>query len=387
MRNIILFDPIKARQELLPLTYTRPVAMIRFGITTMLEKWQRAIEGTYSFETQDYLSIKYPLTLSPDGDDTHIAANICPDPELVDAILALRPEESLITGDGTTIAYRGNGEGDKICYNGSPLAINRIWEIFMLNDEALRRDFTALTADRRSQQLSDSCRLIGDPANLFIEEGAVVEGAIINVAKGPVYIGRHAEIMEGACLRGPIALCEHSVINMGAKIYGATTLGPHCKVGGELNNVVMTGYSNKAHDGFLGNAVIGEWCNLGAGCTASNLKNTYGSIKLWSIAEDRFIKTGLQFCGLIMGDHSKAGINTMFNTATMVGVGVNFYGPGFPRTYLPSFTQGSTAGMHDMDMDAFFETASKVMARRDISLTEIDKEILLTLRQRLFDVS
>ena len=186
MRNIILFDPIKARQELLPLTYTRPVAMIRFGITTMLEKWQRAIEGTYSFETQDYLSIKYPLTLSPDGDDTHIAANICPDPELVDAILALRPEESLITGDGTTIAYRGNGEGDKICYNGSPLAINRIWEIFMLNDEALRRDFTALTADRRSQQLSDSCRLIGDPANLFIEEGAVVEGAIINVAKGPV---------------------------------------------------------------------------------------------------------------------------------------------------------------------------------------------------------
>ena len=207
------------------------------------------------------------------------------------------------------------------------------------------------------------------------------------MAKGPVYIGQDAEIMEGACLRGPIALCEHAVINMGAKIYGATTIGPHCKVGGEINNVVMTGYSNKAHDGFLGNAVIGEWCNLGAGCTASNLKNTYGSIKLWSISEERFVRTGLQFCGLIMGDHSKAGINTMFNTATVVGVGVNFYGPGFPRTYLTSFTQGSTAGMHDMDMDAFFDTASKVMARRNIPLTEIDREILITLRQQLLDIS
>ncbi len=386
MRNIILFDPAKARQELLPLTFTRPVAMIRFGITTIMEKWQRAIEGTCSFDTQDYLSIKYPLVLSPDGDDLHIAANICPDEKLIDAILSLDPEASLLLNN-ETIAYRGNGEGDSVTYTGSPLALNHIWDLFMLNDEALRRDFSSLTAGRESQPLSDSCRLIGDPANLFIEKGASVEGAIINVAKGPVYIGQDAEIMEGACLRGPIALCEHAVIKMGAKIYGATTLGPHCKVGGEINNVVMTGYSNKAHDGFLGNAVIGEWCNLGAGCTASNLKNTYGSIKLWSISEERFVRTGLQFCGLIMGDHSKAGINTMFNTATVVGVGVNFYGPGFPRTYLTSFTQGSTAGMHDMDMDAFFDTASKVMARRNIPLTEIDREILITLRQQLLDIS
>ncbi len=386
MRNIILFDPAKARQELLPLTFTRPVAMIRFGITTIMEKWQRAIEGTCSFDTQDYLSIKYPLVLSPDGDDLHIAANICPDEKLIDAILSLDPEASLLLNN-EPIAYRGNGEGDSVTYTGSPLALNHIWDLFMLNDEALRRDFSSLTAGRESQPLSDSCRLIGDPANLFIEKGASVEGAIINVAKGPVYIGQDAEIMEGACLRGPIALCEHAVINMGAKIYGATTLGPHCKVGGEINNVVMTGYSNKAHDGFLGNAVIGEWCNLGAGCTASNLKNTYGSIKLWSISEERFVRTGLQFCGLIMGDHSKAGINTMFNTATVVGVGVNFYGPGFPRTYLTSFTQGSTAGMHDMDMDAFFDTASKVMARRNIPLTEIDREILITLRQQLLDIS
>ena len=382
MQNIILFDPVKAREALLPLTYTRPVALIRHGITTMLEKWQSAIEGTYSFETQDYLSTKYPLTLSADGDDLYIAANLHPDAQLVEAIVALAPGMSLTLG-GEMIARRGTGEAGSTEYDGSPLAINHIWEVFSLNDEALRRDFTRLTAGRKSQPLSDTCTLIGDPADLFIEEGATIEGAIINVKKGPVYVGRDAEIMEGACLRGPIALCEHAVVNMGGKIYGATTLGPYCKVGGELNNVVMTGYSNKAHDGFLGNAVIGEWCNLGAGCTASNLKNTYGNIKLWSMGDCHFVKTGLQFCGLIMGDHSKAGINTMFNTATIVGVGVNFYGAGFPRTFIPSFMQGSTSGMTPVSMDAFFETAEKVMARRHVELTEIDKEILITVRDRL----
>ena len=379
MQNIILFDPVKARTDLLPLTYTRPVALIRHGITTMLEKWQRAIPGNYSFQTQDYLSIKYPLVSADEDNDLYIAANIHPDPQLTQAILALEPREQLTLG-GEVIARRGyREEGPKTEYTGTPLAINNIWDIFMLNDQAIRRDFADLTAGRTSQPLSTTCTLIGDPADLFIEEGATVEAAAINVKHGPVYIGRDAEIMEGACLRGPIALCEHAVVNMGGKIYGGTTLGPWCKAGGELNNVVMQGYSNKAHDGFLGNAVIGEWCNLGAGCTASNLKNTYGTIKLWSMGQGRFVDTGLQFCGLIMGDHSKAGINTMFNTATTVGVGVNFYGAGFPRTFIPSFTQGSTAGMKPVFMDAFFETAAKVMARRHIELTQMDKDILYSL--------
>jgi len=264
MQNIILFDPVKARTDLLPLTYTRPVALIRHGITTMLEKWQRAIPGNYSFQTQDYLSIKYPLVSADEDNDLYIAANIHPDPQLTQAILALAPGEQLTLG-GEVIARRGyREEGPKTEYTGTPLAINNIWDIFMLNDQAIRRDFADLTAGRTSQPLSTTCTLIGDPADLFIEEGATVEAAAINVKHGPVYIGRDAEIMEGACLRGPIALCEHAVVNMGGKIYGATTLGPYCKVGGELNNVVMTGYSNKAHDGFLGNAVIGEWCNLGA---------------------------------------------------------------------------------------------------------------------------
>ncbi len=381
MKNIILFDPVKVRTNMLPLTYTRPVALLRHGITTISEKWQRAIPGAYSYSTQDYLSIKYPMIEASDGDNLFIAGNIHPDAQLVEAILDLQPGESLIH-NGKTIARRGNGEpNSQKEYTAEPFAINHVYDIFMLNDEALRRDFAALTAGKKSQPLSDTNRLIGDPSQLFIEEGATVEGAILNVKKGPIYIGRDAEIMEGACLRGPIALCEHAVVNMGGKIYGATTLGPYCKVGGELNNVVMTGYSNKAHDGFLGNAVIGEWCNLGAGCTASNLKNTYAPIKLWSIAEGRFVKTGLQFCGLIMGDHSKAGINTMFNTATIVGVGVNFYSAGFPRTFIQSFTEGSTLGMRDVNMNSFFDTASRMMARRHVELTPIDKEIFIHIHE------
>ena len=382
MKNIILFDPVDARDRLLPLTLTRPVALIRHGITTISEKWQKAIPGAYSYSTQDYLSMKYPMVEATDGDNLFIAGNLHPDSKLVEAILALNIGEAL-TFNGETIARRGNGNPtSETEYDGTPFRLSNVWDIFMLNDEAIRRDFELLTAGRSSRPLSDSCRLIGDPSQLFIEEGATVECANINVSKGPVYIGRDAEVMEGACLRGPIAMCEHSVVNMGGKIYGATTLGPYCKVGGELNNVVMTGFSNKAHDGFLGNAVIGEWCNLGAGCTASNLKNTYAPIKLWSMAEGRFVKTDMQFCGLIMGDHSKAGINTMFNTATVIGVGVNFYGAGFPRTYLPSFTEGSPLGMKPVIMDRFFDTASRMMSRRHKELTPIDKEIYINIREQ-----
>ena len=382
MKNIILFDPVEARDRLLPLTLTRPVALIRHGITTISEKWQKAIPGAYSYSTQDYLSMKYPMVEASDGDNLFIAGNLHPDSKLVEAILALNIGEAL-TFNGETIARRGNGNPtSETEYDGTPFRLCNVWDIFMLNDEAIRRDFELLTAGRSSRPLSDSCRLIGDPSQLFIEEGATVECANINVSKGPVYIGRDAEVMEGACLRGPIAMCEHSVVNMGGKIYGATTLGPYCKVGGELNNVVMTGFSNKAHDGFLGNAVIGEWCNLGAGCTASNLKNTYAPIKLWSMAEGRFVKTDMQFCGLIMGDHSKAGINTMFNTATVIGVGVNFYGAGFPRTYLPSFTEGSPLGMKPVIMDRFFDTASRMMSRRHKELTPIDKEIYINIREQ-----
>jgi len=256
-----------------------------------------------------------------------------------------------------------------------PDGLYNLWDIFMKNGEKITEDFSRLTGHVKSQPLSDSCTLIGPADRLFIAEGASVEGAIINTKGGPVYIGRDAEVMEGSCLRGPIALCDNAHINMGTKVYGDTTIGPWCKVGGELNNVVMIGYSNKAHDGFLGNAVIGEWCNLGAGCVASNLKNDYTEIKLWNYPAHRFLKTGLQFCGLIMGDHSKAGINTMFNTATVVGVGVNIHGSGFPRTFIPSFSEGSTAGFTDVSMTKFLAIARRVMGRRHVELTEADESI------------
>ena len=250
----------------------------------------------------------------------------------------------------------------------------------MKNSDAIEWDFTLMTAGRQSAAPDASCRIIGDPARLFIEPGAQVTGAFINVTAGPVYIASTATVMEGSCLRGPIACCEHSQVNMGTKIYGATTIGNYCKVGGELNNVVMQGYSNKAHDGFLGNAVIGEWCNLGAGCVASNLKNDYTEIKLWNYPAHRFLRTGLQFCGLIMGDHSKAGINTMFNTATVIGVGVNIHGTGFPRNFVASFSEGSPSGYVDVSMPKFLDIARSMMARRGIELTEADIRMFDAIR-------
>ncbi len=387
MKNIILFDLPEIRQGLLPLTFTRPVALIRHGILTISEKWQRAIPGAYSYLTEDYLQAKFPMIESEDGDDLYIAGHMEPDDELVEAITSLAPGQSLEVS-GVVIAHRGSDAPDKVVYQGEkPLMIARPYDIFMTNNEALLRDYRIITRDRKSEPLSDTCTLIGNstlsdgsPA-LFIEKGATVEGAIINVKNGPVYIGRDAEVMEGSCMRGPIALCEHGVINMGSKIYGGTTIGPYCKVGGEINNAILIGYSNKAHDGFLGNAVIGEWCNLGAGCTMSNLKNTYAPIRLWNYATASFEKTKLQFCGLITGDHCKAGINTMFNTATVLGVGVNFYSAGFPRTFIPSFSEGTVQGMKRVDMDRFFDTAERMMSRRHVSLTPVDKEILIYIRE------
>lgn len=385
MENIVLFDEPQVRGNLLPITFTRPVADIRQGILTIREKWERVLPGAYSYLTQDYLRVKYPMADAPES--LFIAGHLSPDACLVEAVRGLASGEALVNG-GETLAYRGSVAGFEAKsygsvkeYDGEITAINMLYDIFMGNGDAIRRDYRLVTAGRVSAALSDTCTVVGPAVtedgtpSIFIEEGATVEGAVINVKNGPVYIGRDAEVMEGACLRGPIALCTHSVINMGTKVYPDTTIGPWCKVGGELNNVVMIGYSNKAHDGFLGNAVIGEWCNLGAGAVASNLKNDYTEIKLWNYPAHRFLKTGLQFCGLIMGDHSKAGINTMFNTATVVGVGCNIHGAGFPRNFIASFSEGGNAGFSDVQLSKFFDIARRVMARRHVDLTDTDRAI------------
>lgn len=345
--HIVLRDPEDARENLLPLSFTRPLSELRLGILTLREKWERLLPGVYSWETAPYLSPKFPRTAEPAL--YTVDSDIIPTEAFVDALI--RGEEC------------------------EPERVEHLYDLFLKNGDAIKADYRLVTAGRESMPLPESNTLIGDRSQLFIEPGAKVEGAILNTTCGPIYIGPEAEVMEGCCLRGPIAICEHATVNMGTKIYGATTIGPRCKVGGELNNVVMIGYSNKAHDGFLGNAVIGEWCNLGAGCVASNLKNDYTEIKLWNYPAHRFLKTGLQFCGLIMGDHSKAGINTMFNTATVVGVGVNIHGSGFPRNFIASFSEGGASGFTDVSLTKFYDIATRMMARRGKALTDADRDI------------
>ncbi len=381
MRNVILYDVVRVHDNLLPITYTRPVAGIRLGIETIREKWERAFPGEYSYKVSaEYLAPKFPLKEADTLDDYYIASHVCPSDELVKAIEAL-PCGCRLTVDGEEIARHGKEAEDTVEYDPIHItALRSLTDIFTLNGEALEYDFERVTAGRTSQPISRTVTIIGDSSRVFIEEGAWVEAAVLNVQNGPIYIGRNAEIMEGTLVRGPLALCHDSHINMGTRVYGASTIGPWCKVGGELSNVVMLGYSNKAHDGFLGNAVIGEWCNLGADCVASNLKNDYTEIKLWNYPAHRFLRTGLQFCGLIMADHSKAGINTMFNTATVVGVGCNIHGSGFPRNFVASFSEGGAAGFSDVAMSKFFDIARRAMARRHVELTQTDIDIFEAIR-------
>lgn len=399
MINVILYDSEAVHADMLPLSFTRPVSDFRVGIDTIAQKWQRMLPGTYSVHTAPYLREKF--TPSPTGDNHFIAANCLPSAELAQAVAALETGQALTLPDGEYVAYRGTmpmfgklieGElsPETVVFGGPCTTLHHLYDIFMHNGQAITEDYKALTAGRESRPLPPGNLLIGDPLlpdgtpALFIEEGATIMGATINVTEGPVYIGRGASLLECSCVRGPLALCDHAQVNMGAKIYAKTTIGPHCKVGGELNNVVMFGYSNKAHDGYLGNAVIGEWCNIGAGTNASNLKNDYSKIRLWNYPRRTFMRTSLQFCGLIMGDHSKAGINCMFNTATVVGVGCNIHGAGFPRPFIPSFSQGSpTSGFKDVDLEKFFDIAARVMSRRGIGLTEQDRRIF----EAIFEVA
>lgn len=395
-RNIVLFDLPGVHDQLLPLSYTRPVADFVLGTSTLREKWEEMMPGDYSYFTAPYLSEKYPMK---EADDTlFIASNIVASPELA-AALGTLPTDAALTarnteGDEVLVAFRGTPgafrgiigregvEMNVMHFDSRVTEVRRLTDIFRLNGRQIEDDFQRLCRGREGQPIRRSNIVIGSPELIFIESGAVVEGVVLNASHGPIYIGRDVEVMEGSCLRGPIALLEHATVNMGTKIYPGTTIGPWCKVGGELNNVVMFGYSNKAHDGFLGNAVIGQWCNLGAGCVASNLKNDYTEIKLWNYPAHRFLRTGLQFCGLIMADHSKAGINTMFNTATVVGVGVNIHGSGFPRNFVASFQEGGAAGFNDVPMEKFFSIAERMMARRGKALTDAEVRIFNDIRRQ-----
>lgn len=376
--NYILFDA--SRNSLLPLTYTRPVCDIRIGILTIREKWEKYLGEKTSTITEDYLSAKYPTEQSEEM--MLINGSICPTPKLLKAIKGLKVGQALVCQGNVVAMYKTKAQflseedsTQEIEVEYDFIKINNTWDIFVLNDKALREDFELLTQNRKSAPLSSTNRVIGEQ-NIFVEEGAVVEFAILNAKEGPIYIGKDAEVMEGSVVRGPFAMCEHSVLKMASKIYGATTLGPYVKVGGEVSNVVIFGYSNKAHDGFIGNSVIGEWCNIGADTNASNLKNTYEEVRVWSIEKNTFVPTGQTFFGTIMGDHSKCGINTMFNTGTVIGVSSNIYGHGYQRNYIPSFAWGGTTGLKSYDMEKAIEVAEKMYQRRNVVMSQQDKEIL-----------
>lgn len=382
--TIILNDET-SHQFLLPLTYTKPASELRIGILCIREKWEKRLEGEYSWKTEDYLSEKYPS--SQNSDAIIINASVCPNENLVEAISNLKKGEALLA-EGVIIAQNGNPENgrfseasEKIQYVGDFNNMDRPWKIFSQNAEELELDFELITKGRVSASLSNTNTLIGD--RIFLEEGAQAECAIFNSSSGPIYLGKNSLVMEGSVVRGGLALCEHSQLKLSTKIYGATTIGPHSKVGGEVNNSVISGYSNKGHDGFLGNAVIGEWCNLGADTNNSNLKNNYDEVKLWSYAKGGFERTGLQFCGLVMGDHSKCGINTMFNTGTVIGVSSNIFGSGFPRNFIPSFSWGGAAGFSNYNFDKAMKTAALVFARRGVELDQIEQDIL----EKVFELS
>ncbi len=377
--NYILFDG-PSREALLPFTFTRPVAEIRIGILTIREKWEKHLGYTISTVTEDYLEEKYPMVELEIN--IMINASYLPTPSLVKMIEHLSPQQAIFDGEEPVAFYtKEDQEVDFDSYEIFPLdtedglTVKQTWDIFAKNEAAIRQDFALLTDGRESQQIPQSNQVLGRE-NIFVEEGAKLEFAILNASKGPIYIGKDAEIMEGSMIRGPFALCEHATVKMGAKIYTGTTVGPHSKVGGEVSNSVVFGYSNKGHDGFLGNSVLGEWCNLGADSNNSNLKNNYASVRLWSYETEGFAKTGLQFCGLMMGDHSKCGINTMFNTGTVVGVSANIFGGGFPRNFIPSFSWGGSSGFVTFLTKKAFEVAKVVMARRTLEFTEQDQKIL-----------
>ena len=362
----------KHRSHLLPLTYTRPVAELRCGIITIAEKYtKRGHEIGYG--TEAYLNAKYPSIEA----EVLVSGSVCPTDVFLEAVAGLSSGQALIQGD-ELLAFKGEKWEDEpseiIPFSGALSLITRPWDIWSKNASELNLDFDLLTKDRFSAPIDATNTVIGD--KVFLEEGAKATASILNATSGPIYLAKNAEIMEGCIVRGGLALGESSALKMGAKIYGATTLGPHCKVGGEVNNSVIIGYSNKGHDGFLGNSALGEWCNLGADTNNSNLKNNYDEVKAWSYVDGRFAKTGQQFCGLIMGDHSKSGINTMFNTGTVVGVSANVYGAGFPRNFIASFTWGGPQGTMEYRIDKALDTADRMMKRRGLEVDEVEKAIL-----------
>jgi UDP-N-acetylglucosamine diphosphorylase/glucosamine-1-phosphate N-acetyltransferase len=377
--NYILFDS-DVRDTLLPFTYTKPVADIRIGILTIREKWEKHLGLTTTTITADYLEEKYPMVEMEEN--ILINASFCPTESLVEKVKNLSKNEAIFKGEDVLAFHTTQSQEEvdfdtytQIEFDEELIQIKNTSDIFTHNGKAIQQDFDLITEERTSETIPAGIQVI-NPGNIFIEEGAQILFSTLNASEGPIYIGKDALIMENSSIRGPFAMCENAVVKMGAKIYKDTTIGPFSKVGGEISNAVIFGYSSKGHDGYLGNSVIGEWCNLGAGTNNSNLKNNYSEVKLWNYETERFAKTGLQFCGLMMGDHSKCAISTMFNTGTVVGVSANIFGSGFPRNFTPSFSWGGTAGFETFQMNKVSEVVTAVMKRKNLVFDAVDQKIL-----------
>lgn len=377
--TINLFDD-KAWLSLRPLTYTRPVADLRIGILTIAEKWAKYLTAELGYQTQAYLSVKYKSINS----SLFINGSICPNEALIEAIVNLKPAQVLFVADlliavkleqaSESIDFTAIEGFERISFSHPILRIQYPEDIFKFNDEALTSDFALLTKGRTSTSLSNTNTFLGD--NIFVEEGATADCATFNSLQGPIYLGKNTQVWEGSHIRGSFALCNDSQVKMGAKIYGKTTIGPFSRVGGEINNTVIWGYSSKGHEGYLGNAVLGQWCNIGADTNNSNLKNNYAEVRLWDYEKESFRKTGMQFCGLVMADHAKCAINTMFNTGTVAGVSANIFGSGFPRNFIPDFAWGGAHGFEVYGLNKMLATAQLVLERRDVVLDEVEVNIL-----------
>lgn len=384
--NYILFDG-SSRANLLPLTYTKPVADLRIGILTIREKWEKHLNATTSTLTEDYLEDKFPMVEMEHNIMIH--ASFLPTDSLVEIVKNLKPNQAVFKEEEIIAFYTSDTQDEVdfekytiINFTDDIIHIKHNWDLFSYNGEALKTDFKLITEGRKSAPIPKAVHCI-QKEDIFLEEGVEIEIGVLNAKEGPIYLGKNTLVMEGSMIRGPFAMGEHSVVKMGTKVYGPTTLGPKCKIGGEVNNVILSGYCSKGHDGYLGNAVLGEWCNLGADTNNSNLKNNYAEVKMWDYEEERFVNTGLQFCGLIMGDHSKCGINTMFNTGTIIGVSANIYGSNFPRNFIPSFSWGGAAGFTTYQIGKAKETANLVMDRKHEDFTEKDQKIM----EHIFEIT
>ena len=378
MKNYLLFDD-PSWDHLLPLTLTRPVCEIRVGIMTLRERWELLIGNRMQFVTQDYLSEAFSAEIL--DDNVIINGSVLANPFLAKLIQELDPQEALLYQD-SLIAARLSGDqfeqlvaGDEIeelqgiNLRDTPVVqIKHPWDIWQLAGIAIREDIEFMKL-KPTSKIPRHCTYLGD-GELYIDPSAQVLASTLNTTDGPIYIGPDAVIMEGSHLRGPLAIGTHSTVKMGTRITGDTSIGPHCKVGGEISNSVIFGFSNKGHDGYLGNSVIGEWCNLGADTNTSNLKNNYGEVSFYDYAENKFISSGSIFGGVIIGDHTKCSINTMINTGSSFGVGCNIYDGGFPPKVIPSFSWGNRENRTVYSLDKFISTAKIVMSRRQVELSD-----------------